>query len=357
MSRQLDKRFFGGSVDLSRMREYAELHNELKHTPDALDWFLSPESEKVSKYLGQNFQVATERPSTLRPLLRVGVDGLNFERLTELKDRLQRSGETISSNDIILLSEISKIPELHDRLMNREQMLDTLEQVYRKSAFPRQLLDQLQGMQKPKDTMPEPFRTKLIESRRKVGDDYTERPPLQELSDMQLLRVSLINEMLERGETLAFLGDLIAKDIANKTTELGGTIQLSEGAASLIETESSSRMDDNFVDYKYPLFIDGLATFHLHALNKSEPMYTGPSGWLGSGAADVGWVDKYNVTDTVFTAMGHPFDADGNPQTDKLRVNADVYFVDKRDRSNPKLRIIDLGERIVPFSSREGDQP
>lgn len=157
--------------------------------------------------------------------------------------------------------------------------------------------------------------------------------------------------MLERDDIQHYLGNLIAKDITTKKTELGGTILLNGTVASLRETESKAQSDGNFVDHKYPHFINGIATFHLHALEKNMPEWTGPSGYLGSGAADVGWVDEYNVTDTVFSAMGHPVNADGEPQTDKLRVNADVYFVDKRDPRNPKLRIIDLGEKIVPFPS------
>jgi hypothetical protein len=166
---------------------------------------------------------------------------------------------------------------------------------------------------------------------------------------MQLLRLSLIEEMLRRDDVQEHLGALVAKDIATPSTELGGAIMLERGRASLREHQSSSFTDGSFSSYKYDKFVDGLGTFHLHALQIDESEYAGPSGWLGMPFVDVGYVDRLNVTDTVFTVMGHPSDEDGNPVQSKVRVNADVYFVDKRDPRNPALRIIDLGEVVVPY--------
>ncbi len=46
--------------------------------------------------------------------------------------------------------------------------------------------------------------------------------------------------------------------------------------------------------------------------------------------------------------MGHPKDPSKNEIKDKLIVNIDMYYVDKR--RNKKLRIIDMGAHIIPYN-------
>ncbi len=346
--RELDQRFFSGTVNYARFREYEELYTELKDEPGALQALFSPEFSQLTSFLGQQFQVATEQASTLRPSLRVSKD-LDLADFVELTQQLRGQGEPISPNDIVFLSEISKDPNLRARLSDRHALLEGLRQVYDRVAFPRRSLDQLRTILEPSQDADEERRNKVTEARNAIMAAYTERPPLSDISTMQLLRLTLIDEMLRREDVKATLGSLIAKDIATKTTELGGAILLEKGRASLREHASSSHSDGYFSTYKYNKFVDGLATFHLHALHIDESDYTGPSGWLGLSVADVGFVDRFNATDVVFTVMGHPSDEEENPVQSKVRVNADVYFVDKRDPRNPVLKIIDLGEVVVPY--------
>ncbi len=346
--RELDQRFFGGTVQLSRLREYEELYSELRDEPGALEALFSEEFRQLTSFLGQQFQVATEQASTLRPCLRV-CKGLDLPTFGILVEQLRQQGEAISSNDIVLLSEISKDPNLRDRLANRQTLLDGLTVIYQRTAFPRRHLDKLSEIADPAKASDETLKQKLIEERKAISDAYTERPPLGELSNMQLLRLTMIDEMLRREDVQKHLGALIAKDIGTKTTELGGAIVLQGGRAALREHQPSSLSNRSFSSYKYDKLIDGLGTFHLHALEIDNSEYTGPSGWLGMPLVDIGYVDQFNLTDTVFTAMGHPTDENGQPVTSSVRVNADVYFIDKRDPRKPILRIIDLGEMVVPY--------
>jgi hypothetical protein len=347
--RELDQRFFGGTVQLSRFREYEELYSELRDVPGTLDTLLSPEFKQLTSFLGQQFQVATEQPSTLRPCLRVSKD-LDMPAFTQLIEQLKQQGEAISSNDIVLLSEISKNPSLYNKLTDRQTLLEGLDAVYQRTAFPRRHLDKLSEIPDPATVSDERGKQRAIEQRKAISDAYTERPPLAELSNLQLLRITMIDEMLKRADVREHLGSLITKDIATQTTELGGAIVVQEGRAALREHQSSASNNGNFSSYKYDNLIDGLATFHLHALDVDNSEYTGPSGWLGMPLADIGYVERFNLTDTVFTAMGHPTNDLGEPMTDSIRVNTDVYFVDKRDPRKSVLRIIDLGETIVPFN-------
>jgi hypothetical protein len=348
---KLDTKFFHGERDLKRVLEYAELHRELKLNPRRLEALLSDTFQDVTNTVGQMFHVATERPSTLLPMTRVA-EGFDKSSLEGLVGLLKLKGEKISSNDVVILSEVSKNPELRDLLEDRETMLVELTKIYEKQSFPRENIDQLQDY--PEDSKEEQteYSIQRAKERKAILDSYTERPPLDELSNLQLLRLTMITRALATEEWKSKLGEIVASDIEDKSTEKGGTIRLEGDKISLVETVSMSESNGSFYDQKYNHLVDGIGTFHLHALESDESKYSGPSGWLGAGGGDVGYVDFYNQVDTVFTAMGHPKDSNGNPIQDQLRMNVDTYFVDKRDSNNHKLRIIDLGEVVVPFNPK-----
>ena len=348
-SNVLDDRFYSGKKDVSRILEYVELFNEAKDKPERLKAVLSNEFQNVTKTIGQMFHVATERPSTLLPMMKAAE---NFDKsaLEGLFGILKLKGEKIHSNDAMFLVEIAKDKNLRSQLENRAGMLAELSEVYKSKSYPRSEIDQLSELPEPSEISEESFKNTRIKEREEVINNYTERPNLEEFSNLQLLRLTLINRALQSEEFQKKLGQIAKADISDKTTERGGNIQLEGGKLSLAETVSMANHDGAFVNQKYGHLIDGIGTFHLHALEVDESKYSGPSGWLGSGAADIGYVDRFNSVDTVFTAMGHPVDSEGKAITSLLRMNADTYFIDKRDAKNPKLRIVDFGEIIVPYN-------
>ncbi len=348
LAKKLDSHFFNNKHDISRLLEYAELYRELKQDQNRLDAILSKDFKDITSTIGQMFHVATERPSTILPMIKVA-DGFKKSELEGLVGLLKLKGEKISSNDVMLLVEITKRPELRNLLDNREELLKELSSVYGKQSFPRQSIDQLSVLPEASPNNDQKFIDQRNKERAAVISNYSERPNLEEFSNLQLLRLTLINRALHTEEFKEKLGKIAVSDISDKSTEKGGNIQIDKGKLSLVETASTSSSDGQFQNQKYNWLIDGISTFHLHALEKDESKYSGPSGWLGNSGADIGFVEFYESVDTVFTAMGHPLDAEGKPITDQLRMNADTYFVDKRDPKKPILRIIDLGEVIVPY--------
>ena len=63
---------------------------------------------------------------------------------------------------------------------------------------------------------------------------------------------------------------------------------------------------------------------------------------------DIGSIVDYDQTDVVITSMGYPKNSKKAEDESKLRVNVDMYYVDKSG-GEPRVRIIDLGIYVVPY--------
>ncbi len=176
---------------------------------------------------------------------------------------------------------------------------------------------------------------------------YTERPSLEELPQIDKIKLFLGFEAMQDGKTRDDIDKLIAKDITDeKGSELGGVVvwrgkpvfeelpplQMGDNKsfdpAEKIEVkyfgESARRPGSD--DSRYNNFNGGIINFHLHAINYDNSDYAGPSGhiqkpmdWL-SDAGDFGHTRQTGQAGLVITTLG--LNSEG-----AVSWNADFYTV------------------------------
>jgi hypothetical protein len=333
--------FYHGVFDRSQRDNDPRLYQQVKDRPDLERLLFSEEFKDAGRYIGATFRVATLQPNSLGALLEVCRD-LDLNLFQQKLESLYADGEKLSAHDAFLVADIVRDSSLMERLDDRTALEEVLSQRFRQAEpRPREDIDELEGIPKITDRTPPEERRRFEQQREEVLSVHRGRPDLSQIPSVQLLRIALIVEMLDRDDTQQYLGGLIAKDVANKRTELGGTIRLSQSAGYLEEVRSTAQVDGNYGNSLNGRFTGSLAGFHLHSRNVDETPFSGPS------STDADSVKVNGDLDVVFTALGHPTDEQGQIMPHRLIVNPDCYFT-----VAGKLVIVDLGTYIVPYDTR-----
>lgn len=231
----------------------------------------------------------------------------------------ERLGSRMRATDMPLLAAVTPDPALRELLLDRPALLDAARAIEARPPLFRRLLDGF---------VPE--------------RGYTERPPLEQLDSLALLRIVLIDRALRDEKVLRQIGAIAARDIADTSTEYGGAVLMREGRIVFNNVESLSVQDGAFHSPLSGFLAGGLMTFHLHALAEDTSDYAGPSGKRTdrTGGGDWGCARHFGGTDVVITACGRDPDV-----PERLRVNLDLYYYDDEGVG----RVIDLGMVSVPF--------
>ena len=346
--KRITEKFYGGDKNITAVIEITELFSVLEKTPEKIKLLFSDDFQKAHSFIKKEFNITNLHYSTLLPILQISKD-FDARKYKDIIEELNEIGEKVTANDLILISEILKDQDFKELLFDRDDLEESLEHTYDSKEYSRLHIDQVVSLQTAaKNSKPESKKKRLILKSKKLKEEYSERPPLVELSNLQLLRLYLFQKSMQDPDFIKEMGRIVSEDIENKSTEYGGTISFENKKIGFNSVKSHSEFNGAYMNRKYRFLINGIATFHLHALEKDNSKFSGPSGWLNANGGDIASADFYDSTDLVITTMGHPKDPSKNEIKDKLIVNIDMYYVDKR--RNKKLRIIDMGAHIIPYN-------
>lgn len=343
--------FYGETKDFEAIAEIAELFATLQERPSQMGVLFSPRFQETLSFIRREFNITDLHSSTLLPILRIA-ERFDEKKYQDIVAKLKAAEEKPTANDLLLIGEVTQDAKLETLLFSRNRLTAALEPTYALPVSDRIHLDQLvalkANLQFAEDHDQLNRARELRLEIQELEKNYTERPPREELSNLQLLRLNLLQASLRDPDTLGKIGSIVSRDIKDTSTEYGGNVFLRNSKLVFNAVRSFSEFDGAYATAKYKFFTDGIATFHLHALEKDTGKFSGPSGWLQARGGDIPYVDLYNSTDIVITTMGHPKDKAGNEIQNKLIVNVDMYYVDKRKPGQKKARIIDMGQHIVP---------
>lgn len=347
-SRKISDQFYGHALTLDKIEHLRDLFHETNRIPKGTEILNSQTFQDVISFLRTEFDVTSLNPSTLPGLLRIA-DGFNPGKVSSVVNMMKANKESLSANDFILIADIARTPDLLALYKDRPKLIKEASEIYLRDAKPRGSLDEVTSLNSKKSYLSEAGKKKIDEEIQDRKASYTERPSLETISNLQLLRLVLLNRSLKSESIKAELGKILNSDIKDKKTEYGGIIGVRNGKVSIESIRSISEFDGSYENTKYNYFNGGMASFHLHALEKDTTKYSGPSGWLAGYGGDIPYVDHYKSTDLVITAMGHPIDKNGTEIKSKLLINIDMYYIDRRSPNGKSLRIIDLGSFEVPI--------
>lgn len=255
---------------------------------------------------------------------------LGPELMEKLRDPEYRQYSKITSvNDVYLIDLIKSDSKLRELVQDRESLIQECEPIYQKKQVKRS------------------FRNKI----NKLPWNYSERTPLKDFNNLDLLRIYLISNSLQDINNLKTIGGIIVEDLGLHDSELGGVIEYQDGKLVFVKKEPREELDEyEFKSNHYyaPSFnksnYNGISTFHLHASSIKNKKTAGPSG------NDLYTVSNHRATDVVVTPIGI------DRKTGMLKVNFDFYLKDWRnnlrfdsDDDYKYAKIADLGMYLVPF--------
>lgn len=333
--------FYDGVSTVNILSKTMYLYSQVNGKPDDIKLLFSQDCKNCLKYIKKKFALNDMDPAMLVPILKMAKD-FDEKKIDEIIEAL---GEKISVNDLYLIIECLKNPELKELLFNKDAMIKELASMYNLPESKRMRIDEAAAMER---RIKEGGDKVQIEGKiREIKASYTERPPLNDLPKIQLLRLVLLKRALDNPSFTDKVGAIVSADFKDKGSEYGGIIDIGANGALRIEAvDSSSTSNGAYENDLYYYLAQGIARFHCHAVDDSE-LYTGPSGWLGCPQGDIDNADYGNFTGVVITPKGHPKDKDGKEDETKIIVNIDLYFVDKNNPGKPVARIIDMGDRVI----------
>lgn len=204
---------------------------------------------------------------------------------------------------------------------------------------------------------------KYIEDKKAIDYfyEYCERPDLHEINTIKKIEINVLKNALQDKKTKQQIGIIVWNDINKfKNTELGGHIEVKTD----IETgnyflklrtspipESHQNNGAHVVNKMNSVYTPKAHfSFHLHATDIDDSLYSGPSGisipheLLYGG--DMKNVVENGANDIVITTMGHPLDSEGEEIKDRINVNLDLYY---KKQNNKRVQVFDLGIYQVPY--------
>ena len=197
--------FYGGTKDITAIPEISELFDK---TSIAERGRLDSESfRQALKFIRTKLNVTELHYSTLMPILRAA-ENFNQRKWDDLLKRLNKQGVSVTANDLILLKEVIDNPALYQRLFNRTKLISDARKILGKAAFQRKSIDQVSKLQAELKMMRTMFPDKkeIIKQKEeeieRLQKAYSERPAVISLSNLELLRINLLYEALEREDFL-----------------------------------------------------------------------------------------------------------------------------------------------------------
>ncbi len=284
---------------------------------DAARSFQTKAMKRMVGALKRDFAIKRLDPDMLVPIRDVA------EQYDEagIADLCRQLGRRPHANDIALLGRVARDDELKALLFDRDALLEKAGVIYARASKERVKFG---------SPVPDPT--------------YTERPSREALDNLALLRLVLLDRTLADPKARAELGQIVARDIQDKSTEYGGLLLFEkEGSDRLVfnHVRSISEDDGSYMSPLSAFLSGGAMTYHLHALDEDHSPYSGPSGRRGQDGADWGYVRSFGGTDVVVTTCGR-----SQEHPDQLLVNVDMYYYDQEGVG----RVIDLGLIEVPVS-------
>lgn len=344
---QFNQNFYSESLHISYFPQIVSLYQKMLEHGYDIEIFNSEEVSQIIDFIKQEFDITFLAPNVYECILFLLPD-FDLRSIRQLIQTLRDRGESIKLNDLMLLNTISQSRRL-TRLFNHPNRLNSqARKAYRGDSFPRPHLDQVAILRSQSKTNEE-----VDEQINQIEQNYTERPALEELSTLSLIRIVLLKDALQNRTFLSQLASVVTQDIEDDSTEFGGLISFNGDEFNLQSLESTSEANHGFSSYKYSSLLPGFVNFHLHAFFINSGDYSGPSGFYGAEWGDITGTGIMNQVGVVFTTMGHPVDTSGNPISDQIIINADMYWIDERDAQNPVARIVDFGTVTLPFFAQQ----
>lgn len=122
----------------------------------------------------------------------------------------------------------------------------------------------------------------------------------------ELHKIALLLDLLERPSTRAQLEDIIARDLGNDSSELGGWLPFDASGRLFFEEQGSPAINNN--SYAFPTSLDphlAGANFHLHAVNHAgNPASSGPSSAYDGVVGDRGGAFGAHRDGVVISFLG-----------------------------------------------------
>lgn len=246
-------------------------------------------------------------------------DQLDFDpqAVAPIVEDLLAAGQPLTANDIPLLIELSRRPQLAERL-NRDDLVARVRSIYSERTEHRREVRWLDIAARRAGREPQP---------------YTERPDPHTLETLDLLRAVLWDEALGDEAFRRDLADRARADLADSSTEHGGIVVLDpSGRLQVVERTSTALNDGNF-GTRLGGYHGGVTGLHFHALFADSSLFSGPS------LADLRVADRTGSTEAVVTLLG--------VDDDETRLNVDLFGVMRNPRAEPWT--VDLRTFAVPF--------
>ena len=296
----------------------------LKSGDKELDLFFTPEYQDALDFVFKEFREFKNCfPFYAFKIVEFG----SIDEVKSVINKLKEAGETIRSTDIPFIISICKNKDFKELVFKKKDMISEVKPLYSKEKYIAKWVWH---------TAP-PM---------KYRKNYTERPPLEALSNLALLRLCLLKRAFEDESFLAEVGGLAYTDMADLSTEYGGVIGEENGKLVLRPLLPELKSGDgSYWQVFSNLYFDNILSFHLHVQKEGNPYATSPSGWIGAkknGSGDINFVMRNNGVGCLISAVKRH-------ETDptKLYVNVDMYFVDESG-DEPILYVIDMGLFVVP---------
>lgn len=312
--------FYNNAQKINTVAALSRLYDEVKDDSAARELLFSDKYRETVSWLRTKYGITELHPYTLAPILKIA------KNIEKIKAFIKKLNEKISANDLTLLAAVAEHPGYEEILFDRDKMLRELATCAR--------------------TLPAKYRFK------KPGQEQKCRLPLEQCSNLQLLRMILLKSALRDKDFMAQIGKITDADIKDASSEYGGIIIMgSNGAPKLKAIQSLSSKDNSYCNEEYPFLINGIMDFHCHPFSADAKIGNprGPSGFIVTGGerflqsfGDMACAEFYDSSGVVFSIISDPDKNNG-----KITVNACFYYADKTDPQNPREAVFNMGDYEV----------
>jgi hypothetical protein len=274
--------------------------------------------------------IRTLGPAIVRPLLQIA----KVCSPEDLLLFLQKEAPKAAASDITLIASVLNEPTLRQRLNDRKKLLETFDEIQSRPRVTRSQRDlDVHLTRQIKTLKAMGLDTSREESLLALSQkNYTERSPLDDVSNLQLLKIILVYEGLKDGKVLASLHDLFEADLADPTTEFGGLVHRVTNSIEIENLEPLVREDNESYQFATNMdAIDALVEEHFHVTQDDDSEYSAPSGSMYLTGGDVSVSRFTGQTGLIITTTGR---VPGG-----WKFNVDVYWI-----QGDQLYMYDLGE-------------
>lgn len=308
-----------------------------------------PEVKKALRLKIRDAAKNNELSAKSKSILKTALIIVEKHSLAILKEILLEKGESFYDCDLPLLRAVLKHPGLEHMLFNRKLMIQLLQ---------KEVYDKFEGLQlnpppearaleeKLAKTKSETEKAALRERISAVKKQYTERPPLDKLPSLQLLRLYLLKKALENEKFLTTIKRIVFEDIKDKTREHGAKLYIDDNGNLEIKEIMSKKGNDCEYSPDWKDWLDNAVILaHLHAL-KIDNETGSPSGYIGALRNDFLFTGASGL---VISACGITDDFAN------IKINPDFYFTTMNKKNDPAY-VIDAGIRKISLNKKETEE-